>query len=111
MAEPKKLYKFVFVYNPSRNEVIELYIFNGRSLGLDGRIKILSEKLNAREEIILGKTMVGNYYQLYLEKYRGGSQYVREDIASISKFMDPNKIGVAISKYLNKNNLWKKLKD
>lgn len=111
MTEPKKLYKFVFVYNPVINEVKRLYIFNGTNEGLDVCIRHLSATINVQEEIILGKSIAGNYYQLYLEKYSGGSQYVREDVASVKKFMNSSKIGVAVSKYLNKNNLWKQIKD
>ena len=111
MTEPKKLYKFVFVYNPVINEVGRLYIFNGGNDGLDVCIRHLSATINKQEEIILGKSIAGNYYQLYLEKYSGGSQYVREDIASVKKFMNASRIGVAVSKYLNKHNLWKQIKD
>jgi len=111
MTEPKKLYKFVFVYNPVINEVKRLYIFNGTNEGLDVCIRHLSATINVQEEIILGKSIAGNYYQLYLEKYSGGSQYVREDVASVKKFMNSSRIGVAVSKYLNKNNLWKQIKD
>lgn len=111
MTEPKKLYKFVFVYNPVINEIKRLYIFNGTNEGLDICIRHLSATINVQEEIILGKSIAGNYYQLYLEKYSGGSQYVREDVASVKKFMNPSRIGVAVSKYLDRNNLWKQIKD
>lgn len=111
MAEPKKLYKFVFVYNPVINEIKRLYIFNGTNEGLDVCIRHLSATINVQEEIILGKSIAGNYYQLYLEKYSGGSRYVREDVASVKKFMNSSRIGVAVSKYLDRNNLWKQIKD
>ena len=111
MTEPKKLYRFVFVYNPVSNEVKRLYIFNCSNDGLDVCIRHLSATINVQEEIILGKSIAGNYYQLYLEKYSGGSQYVREDVASVKKFMNTSRIGVAVSKYLNHHNLWKQIKD
>lgn len=105
------MYKYVFVYNPVTNEVQRLYIFNGDNEGLDVCIRHLSATINVKEEIILGKSIAGNYYQLYLEKYSGGSQYVREDVASVKKFMNSSKIGVAVSRYMTRNNLWKQLKD
>ena len=111
MTEPKKLYRFVFVYNPVINEVKRLYIFTCNNEGLDVCIRHLSATINVQEEIILGKSIAGNYYQLYLEKYSGGSQYVREDVASVKKFMNTGRIGVAVSKYISKNNLWKQIKD
>lgn len=110
MSEPKKCYKFVFVYNPSENTIRDLYIFNGNSRGLDECIKKLSKSIDVRTEIILGKSICNNYYQLYLERYEGGSQYIREDSASISKYMDPSKLGVILSRYLDKYNLWKLVK-
>lgn len=111
MAEPKRLYKFVFVYNPAENEVKRLYIFNGRNEGIDVCVRHLSATIKVQEEIILGKSVVGTYCQLYLERYSGGSQYIREDVASVKKFMNTARIGVALSKYLDKNNLWKEVKD
>lgn len=111
MTELRKLYKFIFVYNPVVNEVKKLYIFNCSDEGIDLCVRHLSATIKVQEEIILGKTAVGNYCQLYMEKYSGGSQYVREDIASVKKFMHPGKIGVALSKYLTKHNLWKQVKD
>lgn len=111
MSEPKKVYKFVFVYNPFENTVRELYIFNGRTERVDECIKKLSSEIDVRKEIILGKSILGNFYQLYLEKYAGGSQYIREDVASVHKFMNPSRIGVALSDYINKYNLWKLIKD
>ena len=111
MAEPKKLYKFVFVYNPAENEVKRVYIFNGRDEGIDVCVRHLSATIKVQEEIILGKTMFGTYCQLYLERYSGGSQYIREDSASVKKFMNSGRVGVALSKYLSKNNLWSQVKD
>ena len=111
MALTKRLYKFVFVYNPAEDEVKRLYIFNGRDEGLDVCVRHLSATIKVQEEIILGKSIAGTYCQLYLERYSGGSQYIREDVASVKKFMHQGRIGTALSKYLDKNNLWKQIDD
>ena len=105
------MYKFVFVYNPTTDEIKNMYIFNGRETGLDLCVRHLSATINVKEEIILGKSIAGNYYQLYLEKYSGGSQYIREDAASIKKFMKPAHISVVAAKYITRNHLWDEIKD
>lgn len=109
MPIPKKLYRFIFIYNPASNTIRSMYIFNCGEEGVDFCVKHLSAKLNVKEEIILGKSLAGNYYQLYLERYGGGSQYVREDAASVKKFMNTARIGVAVSKYITENKLWDKV--
>lgn len=111
MALTKRLYKFVFVYNPAEGEIKRLYIFNGRDEGLDVCVRHLSATIKVQEEIILGKSIAGTYCQLYLEKYSGGSQYIREDVASVNKFMHTGIIGAALSRYISKNNLWKQIED
>ena len=111
MAEAKRLYKFVFVYNPATNEIGKLYIFNGQTDGFGVCVRHLSATIKVKDEIILGKTVTGEYCQLYLEKYGGGSQYIREDVASVKKFMNTARIGVTLSRYLNHHSLWNQIKD
>lgn len=111
MAGPIRLYSVVFVYKPANNEISRLYIINGSDEKLSFCIRHLSASINKNEEVIIGKTVFGSYYQLYLEKYKGGSQYIREDAASVNKFMNTARIGTALAKYISEMNLWKQIKD
>lgn len=108
MVKLTKTYKYLFLYNPIENKVsklIDCYDDDEPEL----KVMYLSKIMSKKHELLLGKTVFGNIYQI-TPIYYSFSMYYREDSKSTSQYLNLSKISVAVGKYINDNNLWSKIK-
>lgn len=101
-----KLYVKVVAYNPVTNVVtalerIDIDDDEYNRLSDEAFYRVLA-LANRTTDIIIGKTIGGNFYQLSPTVY---GSYIKEDASSIKKFIQINKLLVAIADYHKKHNI------
>ena len=102
----KKIYRVIVAYNPLENKITEfrrldMYIDTYEADSTEAFYKVLS-LINRTSDIILGKTVTNNFYQLSPTPY---GTYIKEDAASVEKFINKSKLLVAIANYQKEKNI------
>lgn len=101
-----KLYVKMVAYDPAENKVtvyraVDIYDPNYDKVSDEIFFKVYG-LANRTTDIILGKTISGDFYQLSPTPY---GTYIREDATSVSRFLDKSKILVAIANYQKEKNI------
>lgn len=102
----KKIYRVIVAYNPLENKITEfrrldMYSDTYESDSTEAFYKVLS-LINRTSDIILGKTVTNSFYQLSPTPY---GTYIKEDAASVEKFINKSKLLVAIANYQKEKNI------
>lgn len=102
----KKVYKQIVAYNPS-DDVIT--VFRRLDITAPGYERIADETFfrvfamaNKTSEIVLGKTVGGDFYQLSPTPY---SSYIKEDSTTVNRYINKSKLLCAIAKYQKEKNI------
>lgn len=102
----KKFYRVIIAYNPLENKVTEfrrldMYSDTYETDSTEMFYKVLG-LINRTSDIILGRTATNNFYQLSPTPY---GTYIKEDAASVDKFINKSKLLVAIANYQKEKNI------
>ena len=102
----KKIYRVIVAYNPLENKITEfrrldMYSDTYEVDSTEAFYKVLS-LVNRTSDIILGKTVTNNFYQLSPTPY---GTYIKEDAASVEKFINKSKLLVAMANYQKETNI------
>lgn len=101
-----KLYTLVVSYNPTENRItgfrrinIESDYYDRESDEVFFRLLALA---NRTTDIILGKTIGGDFFQLSPTPY---GSYIKEDNTTVRRFINKSKLLCAIAKYQKEKNI------
>ena len=102
----KKFYRVIVAYNPLENKITEfrrLDMYSGtyEKDSTEMFYKVLG-LIDRTSDIILGKTINNNFYQLSPTPY---GTYIKEDASSVDKFINKSKLLVAIANYQKEKNI------
>lgn len=102
----KKFYRVIVAYNPLKNKITEfrrldMYSDTYETDSTEMFYKVLG-LIDRTSDIILGKTINNNFYQLSPTPY---GTYIKEDASSVDKFINKSKLLVAIANYQKEKNI------
>lgn len=101
-----RLYTSLVTYNPGEGKVTNFTRLdpklNNYSARADKAFHVMDEYADHTTEIILGKSIPGDFYQLSQSRY---GDYIREDGSTVSRFINKDRLLAAIARFLKEKNI------